>query len=57
MEAFLLTLDVIAIILLCLAVRKVTQSEDLSKMGWFAYADPKRDQQAATKKDRRASRA
>lgn len=42
MEAFLLTLDVVAIIILALAVIKVKKSNDPKKMGVFSYLDVRR---------------
>lgn len=41
MEAFLLTLDVISIILLCLGVKHVSVSRNPKDMRWFAYAERK----------------
>lgn len=41
MEAFLLTLDVVAIILLGWHVRKVSRSNRTEDMGWFAYSEKK----------------
>lgn len=38
MEAFLLTLDVISLIFLCLGVLRVTRSNDDKDLGWFAYS-------------------
>lgn len=41
MEAFLLTLDVISIILLCWGVKRVSVSQKVEDMRWFAYAEHK----------------
>ncbi|MDO8348547.1 MAG: hypothetical protein Q7S85_11715 [Rugosibacter sp.] len=38
MEAFLLTLDVISLILLCRGVLRVSRSGDDKDLGWFAYS-------------------
>ncbi|MDO9450585.1 MAG: hypothetical protein Q7J21_08880 [Rugosibacter sp.] len=38
MEAFLLTLDVISLIGLCIAVIRVSRSNNPEDMGWFAYS-------------------
>ncbi len=38
MEAFLLTLDVISLIFLCLGVLRVSRSKDDKDLGWFAYS-------------------
>lgn len=39
MEAFLLTLDVISLVLLCLGVLRVIKSQNETDLGWFAYAE------------------
>ena len=38
MEAFLLTLDVISLIFLCLGVLRVSRSKEDKDLGWFAYS-------------------
>ena len=40
-EAFLLTLDVLAIILLCRGVKRVSLTNKPEDLGWLAYADRK----------------
>lgn len=39
MEAFLLTLDVISLVLLCLGVLRVVRSRNEAELGWFAYSE------------------
>lgn len=38
MEAFLLTLDVISLVLLCLGVLRVVRSQNEADLGLFAYS-------------------
>lgn len=38
MEAFLLTLDVISLVLLCLGVLRVVRSQNEADLGSFAYS-------------------
>lgn len=38
MEAFLLTMDVFGLILLCLGVLRVSRSQDGQDLGWFTYS-------------------
>lgn len=38
MEAFLLTLDVITLIALCIFVLRVARTEDDTNMGWLGYS-------------------
>jgi hypothetical protein len=38
MEAFLLTLDVITLIALCIFVLRVVRTEDDTNMGWLGYS-------------------
>lgn len=39
MEAFLLTLDVISLVLLCLGVLRVAKGKDQADLGLFAYSE------------------
>ena len=41
MEAFLLTLNVVVIVLLALGVRKVSQTKNPNDMGWLSYSEKK----------------
>ncbi len=57
MEAFLLTLDVISLIFLCLGVLRVSRSNNPEDMGLFAYSVTRVRKEKKTFADQGAPRA
>ncbi|HEY8857301.1 MAG TPA: hypothetical protein VIM43_08105 [Rugosibacter sp.] len=57
MEAFLLTLDVISLIFLCLGVLRVSRSKEDKDLGWFAYSATRERKEKKTFVDQGVPRA
>jgi hypothetical protein len=50
MEAFLLTLDVICLVLLCFSVRRVSKTQNPKDLGFFAYLAHRHEEQPEAKR-------